>query len=74
MMIVQDQTSHITNDKLKKKNKMIKLHASCVSHDMRAPLGAITHVVDAVLNIPGVSQRITTLLKPVRCTSKVLNC
>jgi hypothetical protein len=40
---------------------------------MRAPLSAITHVVDAVLNIPGVSRRIKSLLRPVKCTSKILN-
>jgi K+-sensing histidine kinase KdpD len=73
MMIIQDQTSQIDNEKLKLKHKMIKLHASCVSHDMKAPLGAITHVVDAVLNIPGVSQQIVALLSPVKCTSKILN-
>jgi light-regulated signal transduction histidine kinase (bacteriophytochrome) len=55
MMIIQDQTSLITNEKLKIRNKMIKMHASCVSHDMRAPLSAIEHVVDLVLDIPGVS-------------------
>jgi K+-sensing histidine kinase KdpD len=49
------------------------MHASCVSHDMRAPLSAITHVVDAVLNIDGVSKKIVELLRPVRCTSKILN-
>ena len=52
---------------------MVQMHTSCVSHEMRAPLSAITNVVDAVLNIEGVSDRIVRLLKPVRCASKMLN-
>jgi K+-sensing histidine kinase KdpD len=49
MMIIKDKTSSIAFEKLKHNNDMIKLQASCVSHDMRAPLGAITHVVDTVI-------------------------
>jgi K+-sensing histidine kinase KdpD len=58
MIIVQDKTSQIAldnlkvkNDKLKTKNEMTRLHASCISHDMKAPLGAINATIDAVLNI-----------------------
>jgi K+-sensing histidine kinase KdpD len=58
MVIVQDKTSQIAldnlkvkNDKLKTKNEMTRLYASCMSHDMRAPLGAINATVDAVLNM-----------------------
>ena len=52
---------------------MIQKNTSCVSHDMRAPLAAITHVVDAVLNIEGIDKKVVELLRPVRCTSKILN-
>jgi K+-sensing histidine kinase KdpD len=52
---------------------MIKMQASCVSHDMRAPLGAITCMVDAVLKIKKVSKKVVNLLKPVRCAAKILN-
>jgi K+-sensing histidine kinase KdpD len=80
MLIVQDKTSQIRlenlkekNDKLKNKNEMARMHASCISHDMRAPLSAIDVMVDMVLNLPCVSDRVVTLLKPVKCTSKILN-
>jgi hypothetical protein len=49
MMIIKDETSSIAFEKLKRYNDMIKMQASCVSHDMRAPLGSITFVVDAVI-------------------------
>jgi K+-sensing histidine kinase KdpD len=41
MVIVQDMTSSKEFDKLQHNNEMIKMQASCVSHDMRAPLGTI---------------------------------
>jgi signal transduction histidine kinase len=40
---------------------------------MRAPLGAITHVVDSILNKQGVSRKVVKLLKPVRYASKILS-
>ena len=49
------------------------MHASCVSHDMQAPLGAITAIVDRVLSTPGLSKDIVRLLMPVRCTTKMLS-
>jgi light-regulated signal transduction histidine kinase (bacteriophytochrome) len=55
MVIVQDKTSKIEFEKLQNDNKMIKMQASCVSHDMRAPLGAIVYVVDNILNKRGIS-------------------
>jgi signal transduction histidine kinase len=51
MVIITDQTSQIAHEKLKLNHKMIKMHTSCVSHDMRAPLSAMSHMVDAVLSI-----------------------
>jgi K+-sensing histidine kinase KdpD len=55
MVIVQDKTSQIEFDELKHNNEMVKSQVSCVSHDMRAPLSAITFMVDAVINMNGVS-------------------
>jgi K+-sensing histidine kinase KdpD len=51
---------------------MAKKHASCVSHDMRAPLGAIDQIVEKVINLPGLSRRVVKVLKPVKCASKIL--
>ena len=80
MVIVQDKTSKIAldnlkvkNDKLKNKNEMAIMHASCVSHDMRAPLKAIDAMVDVVLNLPCVSEKIVKLIRPVKCTLKIFN-
>jgi K+-sensing histidine kinase KdpD len=50
----------------------MKMHSYCVSHDMRAPLNAITFMVDAVLKIKNVSKKIVSLLNPARCASKIL--
>jgi K+-sensing histidine kinase KdpD len=72
MVIVEDKTSQITVDKLKFNNDMMKMHASCVSHDMRAPISAITTMVDHVINKTK-SEKIKNLLKPVLCASKILN-
>jgi K+-sensing histidine kinase KdpD len=52
---------------------MTKMHASCVSHDMRAPLGSICHMVESVINMPRVSKRVVRLLKPVTCASRILS-
>jgi light-regulated signal transduction histidine kinase (bacteriophytochrome) len=73
MVIVQDKTSQKAFDELKMNNKMIKMHTACVSHDMRAPLNAMTCIVDVVLNTEGISDRIVKLIKPVRYTSKILS-
>jgi two-component system, sensor histidine kinase and response regulator len=73
MVIVQDKTSQLAFEKLKNNNEMIKMQTSCVSHDMRAPLSAITCMVDAILRMKGVSDKIVQLLRPVRCASKILN-
>jgi K+-sensing histidine kinase KdpD len=72
MVIIEDRTSQKIVDKLEFNNKMVKMHASCVSHDMRSPISAINHVIDMVLNIPEVSKKIVKLLKPVFCASKIL--
>jgi light-regulated signal transduction histidine kinase (bacteriophytochrome) len=58
MVIVQDKTSQLAFDKLKNNNEMIKMQTSCVSHDMRAPLSSITFMVDAILRMKGVSDKI----------------
>ena len=49
MVVVQDKTSQIAldnlkvkNDKLKLENEMAKFYAACISHDMKAPIGAIS--------------------------------
>jgi K+-sensing histidine kinase KdpD len=73
MVIVQDRTFNVNFDKLQRNNEMMQIQASCVSHDMRAPLGAITHVIDYILNKQGMSRKVIKLLKPVRCASKILN-
>jgi K+-sensing histidine kinase KdpD len=73
MVILQDRTSQVAFDKLKYNNYMIKMQASCVSHDMRAPLSAITCMTDAILNKKGISEEIVKLLKPIRYASKILN-
>jgi K+-sensing histidine kinase KdpD len=52
---------------------MITMQASCVSHDMRAPLSAISSIVENILQKKGVSKRIVSLLRPVRCASKILS-
>jgi K+-sensing histidine kinase KdpD len=52
---------------------MIKMQASCVSHDMRAPLSAISHVMDEVLRKKGIPKKLVNLLKPVRCAAKILH-
>jgi two-component system, sensor histidine kinase LadS len=49
------------------------MHASCVSHDMRAPLSAISFMINRILNIPRIPRKIVKLLKPVLCASKILN-
>jgi K+-sensing histidine kinase KdpD len=49
------------------------MQASCVSHDMRAPLGAIADIVDTIINKQGVSRKVIKLLRPVRCASRILN-
>jgi K+-sensing histidine kinase KdpD len=72
MVIVEDKTSQITFDKLKFNNDMMKMHASCVSHDMRAPISAITIMVDHVISKTK-SEKMKNLLKPVLCASKILN-
>ena len=73
MVIVEDKTSEIAIEKLQFNNKMVKMHASCVSHDMRAPLSAINCMVEEILKIPRLPRKIVKLLKPVRCASKILN-
>jgi K+-sensing histidine kinase KdpD len=72
MIIIQDKTSQIAFDKLKYNNDMIKMQASCVSHDMRAPLSAITYVVDSVIKKTKNEKKIR-MLKPVRCAAKILS-
>jgi K+-sensing histidine kinase KdpD len=52
---------------------MLKLQASCVSHDMRAPLGAITCIVDNIIANHGNKKKLVKLLKPVRYAAKILN-
>ena len=49
------------------------MQASCVSHDMRAPLGAISYMVNEVVNKKGTDKKIIKLLKPVLCASNILN-
>ena len=39
---------------------------------MRAPLSAITFVVDKIINKKGVSRKIVRSLRPVVCASKLL--
>jgi K+-sensing histidine kinase KdpD len=73
MVIVEDKTSQIAFDKLQFNNRMIKMHASCVSHDMKAPLSAIDFMVEKIINMPGLPREMVRLLKPVRCASKILN-
>jgi K+-sensing histidine kinase KdpD len=73
MMIIKDKTSQIAVDRLKHNNHMMQMQASCVSHDMRAPLGTIEYLVEAVLTKKGVSSKIKKLLKPVGCAAKILN-
>jgi K+-sensing histidine kinase KdpD len=51
---------------------MMKMHASCVSHDMRAPLGAIDQIVEHVVSLPRMPKKVVRLLKPVKCASKIL--
>ena len=72
MMIIQDKTSSIALGKLKHYTNMIKMQASCVSHDMRAPLGAITCVVDAVIRKTKCPKK-ARMLKPVVCAAKILS-
>jgi light-regulated signal transduction histidine kinase (bacteriophytochrome) len=43
-------TSQLEFDELQRNNELIKMQASCVSHDMRAPLKTIDYTVEAVLN------------------------
>jgi K+-sensing histidine kinase KdpD len=72
MVIAEDRTSQKVVDKLEFTNKMVKMHTSCVSHDMRAPLGAIDHMVQRVLEMPRLSRKATSVLKPVKFASKIL--
>ena len=51
---------------------MIKMNVSCVSHDMIAPLAAMTSMVDNIINSEEIDGRIVKLLQPVYCTSKIL--
>ena len=53
-------------------NERIKMHAACVSHDMRAPLSAISVMVERVINKKGVSKKTVSLLRPVVYASKML--
>ena len=52
---------------------MIKMQASCVSHDMRSPLATIEYMVEAILKNHRVSKKIAHLLQPIRCASKILS-
>jgi K+-sensing histidine kinase KdpD len=72
MVTIEDRTSHKVVEKLEFNNKMAKMHASCVSHDMRAPLGAIDQMVERVLEMPKLSRRVVNILKPVKFASKIL--
>jgi light-regulated signal transduction histidine kinase (bacteriophytochrome) len=56
MVILEDKTTQKDLDKLEISNKMVKMHTSCVSHDMRSPLEAIDQIVEMVINIPGTSR------------------
>jgi K+-sensing histidine kinase KdpD len=72
MVILEDRTSQKVLKKLEFNNRMAKMPASCVSHDMRAPLGAIDQLVEQVISMPRLSRRVVNLLRPVKCASRIL--
>jgi K+-sensing histidine kinase KdpD len=72
MVILEDRTTQRDLDKLEINNKMVKMHTSCVSHDMRSPLEAIDQIVEMVINIPGTSRKVLNLLKPAKNSLKMI--
>jgi K+-sensing histidine kinase KdpD len=73
MITVKDVTSDVNCSLLERKNKLATKQASCVSHDMRAPLSTIEFLFETVITKKGVSNKTKKLLKPVRCAAKILN-
>ena len=52
---------------------MLKMHTSCVSHDIKAPAKAITTVIEILLSMENVDEEVLAMLRPVRCASKILS-
>jgi hypothetical protein len=51
---------------------MLKMHTSCVSHDIRAPAKAVTQVIEMVLDMENVDEAAKNLLQPAMCASQIL--